>query len=660
MKNYDQRMENIRAKADQLKSRRRTVTCGCMLLAVVLTLSVLTPYFGLQLGVEPKYQLIPAINMNSYHIVGNGSDYEWLKEALTSRPTSSNDDFPATDKTLEELREELEELRQLLSAGVLNSESTIGAVVKPSYNSSNITNSVPEYVEVTDNQVQGVIESDIFKRSDKYIYYLRDNKLSVFSIDEIDSAELATLEFEMKNTVDLYDAEMFLSSDCTTLTVLFDEYVSGLGSCTVVYSLDVSDPTNILVQEPLIFKGSYISSRMVDDKLLLIYNYNDVYSVDLDNPENFVPVYGTQDELQLIPAENIFCPTEKPTSARYTVIAQLDAKTLQVEDTAALLGYSREVHVSQSTIYATYSYTRRVEQESMDGMITRTAMTDITGISYGGDNLNILGTVTVEGDVKDQYSLDEYNGVLRVATSTSVVEAKWQLKWAVNYGQGWVEHGEWDIVRKDNCNLYCIDLSSWEIASSVTAFAPDGDEVTSARFDGPVGYICTAEVVTMRDPVYYFDLSDIYNITYKHTPIIDGYSSSLINFGEYLLGIGYNEDFELKVEVYKETAEGVEPVASYERTAGFSQEYKSYYIDRERNLVGLALQYQETGLAEYVLLCFDGDQLVEMAKIPIVAEGFNVGSIFFGKDLGKCRADIIDGYLYLLEETLHVKRLWIE
>ena len=591
--------------------------------------------------------------MNSYHIVGNGSDYEWLKEALTSRPTSSNDDFPATDKTMEEL---LEELKELISVEVPKSEASIGAVVKPSYISGNITNSVPEYVEVTDNQVQGVIESDIFKRSDKYIYYLRDNKLSVYSIDELDTAELATLEFEMENTIQFH-AEMFLSSDCTTLTILLDRYFIGIGDYTVVYSLDVTDPANIQVQEPLIFKGSYLSSRMVDDKLLLIYNYNDVYSVDLGNPENFVPVYGTQDELQLIPAENIFCPTEKPTSARYTVIAQMDAKTLQVEDTAALLGYSREVYVSQSTIYATYSYTRRVEQESMDGMITRTAMTDITGISYGCDNLNILGTVTVEGDVKDQYSLDEYNGVLRVATTTEVLTQEQVQKQRYDGAEfTWFT----TVGRAYNCNLYCIDLSSWEIASSVIAFAPNGEEVKSARFDGPMGYICTAEVVTMRDPVYYFDLSDIYNITYKHTPIIDGYSSSLINFGDYLLGIGYNEDFELKVEVYKETAEGVEPVASYERTAGFSQEYKSYYIDRERNLVGLALQYQETGLAEYVLLCFDGDQLVEMAKIPIVAEGFNVGSIFFGKDLGKCRADIIDGYLYLLEETLHVKRLWIE
>ena len=643
MKNYDERMENIRAKANQLKSRRRMVACCCMLLAVVLTLSVLTPYFGLQSGIEPNYQLIPAINMNSYHIVGNGSDYEWLKDEILVDP-------------LYEYFESYE------SWNALNGGEAVSVGVGSNIDKGNITNADQQYVEVTDNQVQGVIESDIFKRSDKYIYYLQDNKLSVYSIDGADSAEIATIEFQMEYTWVFSDAEMFLSTDCTTLTILYDNNFSDSGYCTVVYSLDVSDPTNIQMQEPLLFKGSYISSRMIDDKLLLVYNFSGAYNIDFDKPETFVPVYGTQDELQLLPAEDIFCPVEKPTRARYTVIAQLDSKTLQVEDIIALLGYSSEVYVSQSTIYTTYSYVHRVDQESMDGMSTQTAMTDITGISYGGDNLNILGTVTVEGDVKDQYSLDEYNGVLRVATTTKVLtQEQVQLQRYDGTEFTWFN----TVGGSYNCNLYCIDLSSWEIASSVIAFAPDGERVRAARFDGPMGYICTAEVVIMKDPVYFFDLSDIYNITYKHTPIIDGYSSSLINFGDYLLGIGYNEDRDLKVEVYKETADGVEPITSYERDAWFSLDYKSYYINREKNLVGLAMWDDPVEQGVYVLLQFDGHQLVELIQIPITKlncaySNILGGYIYSANDTSKCRADIIDGYLYLLEETLHVKRLWIE
>ena len=161
-----------------------------------------------------------------------------------------------------------------------------------------------------------------------------------------------------------------------------------------------------------------------------------------------------------------------------------------------------------------------------------------------------------------------------------------------------------------------------------------------------MGYICTAEVIILTDPVYFFDLRDIHNITYKHTPIIDGYSSSLINFGDFLLGIGINEERELKVEIYEETADGVEPIASYELPAFFSEEYKSYYIDRENNLVGIPISLWSDGKEYYLLLHFDGYELRNMKDLRI--DGI----------MNAVRADIIDGYLYLLEETLQVVKLW--
>jgi uncharacterized secreted protein with C-terminal beta-propeller domain len=243
----------------------------------------------------------------------------------------------------------------------------------------------------------------------------------------------------------------------------------------------------------------------------------------------------------------------------------------------------------------------------------------------------------VDGSIKNQYSMDEYNGALRVATSTNISIGQ---EFSNDY-YSWMNV----IDTKRNCNLYCIDLQTWEIASSVISFAPEGEEVTSARFDGPKGYICTAEVIILSDPVYFFDLSDIHNITYKHTPVIDGYSSSLIQFGDYLLGIGYNGDRDLKVEVYEETAEGVEPVTAFEQAGWFSEQYKSYYIDRERNMVGLAVN-DWSGDTYYFLLHFDGYQLVTVAQIPIN-----------GAYLSTARADIIDGYLYLLEKDIHVEKL---
>ena len=300
-----------------------------------------------------------------------------------------------------------------------------------------------------------------------------------------------------------------------------------------------------------------------------------------------------------------------------------------------MLSYSNQIYVSQTAVYATYGCTRTTTEGEQT---VQSTVTEITGISYTGENLDVLGTITVDGSVKDQYSLDEYDGFLRIATSTSVMTGR--MMSTEYYAWMDVEH------REENCNLYCVDLRNWEVAASVIAFAPEGEEVTSARFDGPVGYICTAEMIILSDPVYFFDLSDLSNITYKHTPVIDGYSSSLINLGEYLLGVGYNEKRQLKIEVYEETAHGVEPIAAYEREAWFSEDYKSYYIDRERNMIGLSIgDYNKQTC--YLLLYFDGYEFQIVDEIPIS-----------GAYVGTARADIIDGYLYLLEKTLHVVKLF--
>ena len=47
-----------------------------------------------------------------------------------------------------------------------------------------------EYHEITDNQVEGIIEADRIKRSDKYIYYLDHEVLRVYSIDKENTKEV--------------------------------------------------------------------------------------------------------------------------------------------------------------------------------------------------------------------------------------------------------------------------------------------------------------------------------------------------------------------------------------------------------------------------------------------------------------------------------------
>ena len=50
----------------------------------------------------------------------------------------------------------------------------------PDGGSNGDTDSNGKYEETTDNQVEGVIEGDIIKRSDKYIYFLSNSKLKIY------------------------------------------------------------------------------------------------------------------------------------------------------------------------------------------------------------------------------------------------------------------------------------------------------------------------------------------------------------------------------------------------------------------------------------------------------------------------------------------------
>ena len=634
MKTFDERRKSVESHMKTIRRRRAgaaaaSVTAVCLVLVVsMLAVYLFTPYNTQPPSVEqyadsPYYPLIEKLNAATYTPPAHKNPFEAIMYNLI--PKKSGEINGTMNGTFNDY---------LLMTGTM-----AGATPEESAG----------YVEVTDNQVSGVIEADIFKRSSEHLYYLSGNVLRIFTIDQDASCQVGG--FELKRVMlqadqeDEYDhvrlfrmTDMYLSQDCSTVTVIGVSYHPSLGYCTEVISLDVSDPSHISEKNRAFFTGEYISSRMVDGQLLLLYSYSvKMENINFDDPATFVPQYGTKENMQCVPSQQIICPDAASVS-RYTVVCSVSEQTGDVQDSVALVGYSYEVYVSQDTIFATYAYTKRQQQD--ETRYTKSNYCDITGVAYGGGSLEILGTISLEGYVKNQYCMDAYNGVLRVVTNT--------------FSRLWQEYNDGDTVSvamgasKKNVNLYCVDLSSWEVVASVEAFAPEGESAESVRFDGHMAYVCTAEVIINTDPVYFFDLSDLKNITWTDTGTIDGYSTSLIQLKDgYLLGIGYGDERQLKLEIYKEQDGQVISVATYQRDAFFAEEYKSYLIDRENQLFGLAIaDYVEGG--QYVLLHFDGENLYEV----MVMENYQYSS------LGNARAVIIDGWLYVLGKQLTVSKVF--
>ena len=469
------------------------------------------------------------------------------------------------------------------------------------------------YVETTDNQTQGVIEADRFKRTETHIFYLFDGTLYAYKIAGLETKLVGSYQVtERENSAYRGGGEFYLSQDGKTVTLIRSITLANAAQgvkkvYTEIVSLDVSEPTNITEKGRNYLSGDYVSSRMVDGKLLVINNFYVYRGVDFSDESSFLPQYGDLDTMQSVAADDIVCPKEL-TTTNYSVICQIDESSAEAEDCMALLSYSSTIYASAENLFITRNF-----REKKSG-VTQT-ITEFSCISYKDEGLEYVNSATVVGSVLNQYSMDEYEGIFRIVTTR--------------------DNGS------TSASLYCIDMQSFETVGKVD-FAPKGERVYSVRFDRDKAYVCTALVITMTDPVYAFDLSDVANITYVETGEIKGYSSSLVQFKDgFLLGIGYGSNRNiLKIEIYQETEKSMESITMYELNAEFSEDYKSYFIDRKRGLVGLGISQYDyktgEGFEGYILLEFDGYKLNEVLKTEL------------GGSPSLMRATLIDEYFYIL------------
>ncbi len=514
-----------------------------------------------------------------------------------------------------------------------------------------------QYQEVTDNQVAGVIEADLIKRSDTHIYYLSGQTLYIYSIEGEDSKLLGTYNLRQYGLADLYAEEFFLSADCTTVTVLCHythKKQSTYSTYLKVVTLDVSDPASVKEISNVDVSGTYLSSRLTEHGLLVMTTMRCQRKTDFDNVSTYIPSVEQNGEMQFISPDDIVCP-ETLSSASYTVMLLMDDTGTTVKDTAAYLSYSQDVYVSKGAIYATRQYAEYGQIKN--GQQPYITVSEISCIAYGADGFEKRGSVIVDGYVLDQYSMDEYENTLRVATTTES---------SARYVSSDSLFGTADLMpafRGDtNANLYVIDLDTMSVIASVEQFAPKGETVRSARFDGTQAYVCTA--IQQTDPVFFFDLSDLDNITVKETGTIAGFSTSLVNFADgYLLGIGQGDEWHvLKLEIYTEGETDVESYCKWEmKFTDYVTDYKCYYIDRENGLVGMGIHtWDKIDLGDgvykwddyrngYIVLHFDGENLNEVLHLEYSE---NSGA------LTEMRGVYVDGYYYVLNgERLDVEKL---
>ena len=157
--------------------------------------------------------------------------------------------------------------------------------------------------------------------------------------------------------------------------------------------------------------------------------------------------------------------------------------------------------------------------------------TGIMKIGLGG-NMAIVSTGQVPGVPLNQFSFDEYNDHLRVATT--VGEPNWQY--------GWLGFGS----RDDSVNDLYVLNDELDVVGTVQDLGA-GERIYSTRFIGDKGYMVTFREI---DPFYVFDLSDPASPQQTGELKIPGFSSYLHPVtDDLILGVG-EEDNQVKLSLF--------------------------------------------------------------------------------------------------------------
>ncbi|MBR6769186.1 MAG: beta-propeller domain-containing protein [Clostridia bacterium] len=512
--------------------------------------------------------------------------------------------------------------------------------------------------DITDNQVVGVVEADLIKRTNTHIFYLRSATLEAYTIQGKDSAKIGSYSIDGRNPNGFY----LLDNGKKALILTNAKQDS---SATLALLLDVSDPANIKEIKQVLVSGHANTSRVTDEKILLFTNYFiEKDQVDYEKPNTFVPTVTENGVTKPLLSSDILTVSEHPFSASYSVVYALNPKTLEIEGNMALVGTWGQFYISKSHIV--FAKNRILEEEKGAYRYWK-QLTDIICLSYT-DGMTEEGRITLDGYAKDQYSFDEKDGILRIVTTIR------EHVYKVHDPSGSVSGGapSQNVVETTadperlpaspeeststspssytGASLYCVSLDSFEVVAKVERFAPNGETVQSVRFDGDYAYVCTSIVFT--DPVFFFDLSDLSDITYTDTGVIEGYSSSLIGFGEgNLIGIGYENWDTVKIEAYREEDARVVSVDRYLiPSASIASDYKAYYVDRKHQLLGFGVYIWSGQIDEpsYKLLYFDGEKLTELVSLPMSGAVHTYRSVY------------LDGFLYVFGEVdFHVVEVTI-
>lgn len=267
----------------------------------------------------------------------------------------------------------------------------------------------------------------------------------------------------------------------------------------IALTYDISDRTAPVLTDIYEQSGSYLSSRMTGGNLYLVSYY---YNYDRE-----IPLCGTGGNCERLPIENIVAVDES-NNTNYAIVGAVNTADGSSMQTNAVLGVGSDIYCNENNLYLfgnIYQYRNHYYNFNTE------VKTQIVKYALDGTDVELTASARVDGTTDNQFSLDEKDGNLRIATTSTNSDFE------------------------DTNNLYVLDEGLNEIGK-VTGFA-NNEHIEAVRYVGDTAYVITFE---RTDPLFIIDLSKPKKPTITGEVKIDGFSTFLKPVDENtLLGIGY-------------------------------------------------------------------------------------------------------------------------
>jgi uncharacterized secreted protein with C-terminal beta-propeller domain len=442
----------------------------------------------------------------------------------------------------------------------------------------------------TNIQVAGVDEADIVKTDGDYIYLVSGNRTIIVRAYPPEQAQVLS-EIELEGRV----IAIFINGD---RLVVFGEETSyypyydydipavreepGMRQSDImpyvspkvlIKVYDISDRQNPQLQRGISADGQYVSSRMIGDYAYIVVN-EPVY--EEDDGVKLPRIYSDAAEKE-IPATDIYYSDVADYYYMYSTIIAVSIQDDDQEPTyeTILLGASSNLYVSMDNIYLTFPVWGRGVGDSQKTSIHR--------IHIQGGTMNYTASGEVPGMVLNQYSMDEYDGHFRVATTTR------------------------DETSRNN--VYVLNMSL-NLTGSLEDLAP-GETIYSARFMGERGYLVTFKQV---DPLFVIDLENPYHPEVLGYLKVTGYSDYLHPYDEnHIIGIGKETtdagEFAwyqgVKISLFDVTdVHNPEEISKLEigdrgTESPVLRDHKAFLFDRSRNLMVIPIMEAKVDVTRY-------------------------------------------------------------